>query len=274
MELKRTWDKESIAEFHNYLKEYSKGEEKGVWKKRILNTEYPCIAVPSTKVGEIIREISKGDFISFIENIDITNHTELVIKGNLICKIKDFNVFKKYLDEYLLLVDSWASTDSLKIEYKRFQNEFIKLAKEYIKSKKTYYRRMGVIILLKLLRIGYLREGLELVALLKEEQEYYVNMAVAWYLCDCFIKDRIETMIFLKNGKVNDFVMNKTISKCRDSYRVSQEDKDNLLALKRPTKKEEKPQVKNKTNANQKFKDSYFNYYDDIKSHTHRIYDW
>lgn len=27
-------------------------------------------------------------------------------------------------------------------------------------------------------------------------------------------------------------------------------------------------------NSNQKFKDSYFAFYDDVKSHTHDVYDW
>lgn len=32
---------------------------------------------------------------------------------------------------------------------------------------------------------------------------------------------------------------------------------------------------KKKTNKDtQKFKDKYFEYYDDVKSHTHKIYDW
>ena len=37
----------------------------------------------------------------------------------------------------------------------------------------------------------------------------------------------------LKRAYLNDFVINKTISKCRDSFRVSAEDKEMLLGFKR-----------------------------------------
>jgi len=31
---------------------------------------------------------------------------------------------------------------------------------------------------------------------------------------------------------------------------------------------------KKKSKETQKFKEKYFDYYDDVKSHTHKIYDW
>lgn len=40
--------------------------------------------------------------------------------------------------------------------------------------------------------------------------------------------------------------------------------------------KETYKSIKSKQNKNnaQKFKEKYFEYYDDIKSHTHNVYDW
>ncbi len=31
---------------------------------------------------------------------------------------------------------------------------------------------------------------------------------------------------------------------------------------------------KKKLEETKKFKDAYYNYYDDVKSHTHQVYDW
>ena len=67
----------------------------------------------------------------------------------------------------------------------------------------------------------------------KKETEYYVNMACAWLLAECFIKFRNETLHFLEQNTLNDFIVNKGIQKCRDSFRVSDEDKDLLLKFKR-----------------------------------------
>ncbi|MGN1057828.1 MAG: DNA alkylation repair protein [Candidatus Avelusimicrobium sp.] len=69
----------------------------------------------------------------------------------------------------------------------------------------------------------------------KTEQHYYVNMANAWLLCECFIKQREKTLNYLKNHNLNNFTINKTISKCRDSFRVSKEDKEMLLTFKQST---------------------------------------
>jgi 3-methyladenine DNA glycosylase AlkD len=64
---------------------------------------------------------------------------------------------------------------------------------------------------------------------LYNEEHYYVNMMNAWLFCECFIKRRDKTIEFLKTHKLNKFTINKGISKCRDSYRVSNEDKEMLL---------------------------------------------
>ena len=67
----------------------------------------------------------------------------------------------------------------------------------------------------------------------KDENEYYVNMSAAWLLCECFIKQREATLKYFKNNTTNNFIINKAISKCRDSFRVSIEDKKLLVTFKR-----------------------------------------
>ena len=62
----------------------------------------------------------------------------------------------------------------------------------------------------------------------KQEEEYYVNMMVAWIVCECFAKHRNETLEFLKTHNLNKFTINKAISKCHDSFRVNNEDKEFL----------------------------------------------
>ncbi len=58
-------------------------------------------------------------------------------------------------------------------------------------------------------------------------------MAAAWLLCELFIKYRNETLEYIKHTKVNNFIFNKFISKCNESYRVSNEDKKYLKSLKK-----------------------------------------
>ena len=67
----------------------------------------------------------------------------------------------------------------------------------------------------------------------ESEKEYYVNMCIAWFIAECFTKKRDKTLNFLQSNKLNAFTINKAIQKCRDSFRVSETDKEMLLRFKR-----------------------------------------
>ena len=233
MELIKThWQKQDISEFQKILLSYSKGKEKSEWEKRIVNTSLPCIAVPSTKVDEIVRQIAKGNFVEFVDLWIWENFTDTVITGKLICKIKDFSVMKKYLLTYSQKVDNWAGIDCLKIKIKN-KKEYYEFAKALCHHSYPFTRRLGIIMLFKQLEEEYIDVVFQILNSFENETEYYVNMALAWLFCECFIKQREKTLRFLKTNKLNKFVINKGISKCRDSYRVSNEDKKLLLKYKK-----------------------------------------
>ena len=57
-------------------------------------------------------------------------------------------------------------------------------------------------------------------------------MAIAWLVCELMIYNREKTLKYLEYHNLNKFTINKAISKCRDSYRISKEDKELLLKYK------------------------------------------
>lgn len=61
---------------------------------------------------------------------------------------------------------------------------------------------------------------------------YYIKMAQAWALSVCFVKYRDKTLRLLEKQCMDAWVQNKAIQKCRESYRVSPEDKELLKTLK------------------------------------------
>lgn len=230
--VKDIWTNDDKIEFINYL-ENIKSEDKIVWTKNIINTNMDVLAIKSPVLKSIIKEIFKGNYISFLD-LNINNYYEnTIINAGIICKIKDFNIMKKYLDNYVKTIDNWASCDTLSFNIKGKEKEFLSLAKKYIKSKKPFIRRVGIIILFEFLnRKEYLNEIFNILNSFYEETDYYVNMVNAWILCECFIKNREETLKFLESHNLNKFTINKMISKCRDSFRVSKEDKEFLLKYK------------------------------------------
>ncbi len=65
-----------------------------------------------------------------------------------------------------------------------------------------------------------------------DEEVYYIKMAQAWALSVCFVKYRDRTLHLFEKKSMDGWVQNKAIQKCRESYRVSQEDKELLKTLK------------------------------------------
>lgn len=237
--IKEEWSEKNIIPFLNYLNTLSKGEEKSSWEQRIVNTKLSCIAIPSTEIDRISKLIFKGNYKSFLDLWIWNNHSATLIFGKILNKIKDFKILKKYLIPYSQKADNWSTIDCLKFKFTS-ENipKFLNLSKQLISSKYTFSRRLALIILLKLLSVeNCTTTCFELLNKLNKENEYYVNMAAAWLLAECMTRFKDESIEFYKSTQTNDFIINKSISKCRDSYRISKEDKDYLLKFKRQTKK-------------------------------------
>lgn len=230
--VKEKWNKEDENTFNDYLETF-KQEEKREWSKKIINTEMPILALPTPKIKEITNQILKGNFISFLD-LNMTKYYEnIAINGFIIAKISDFKLMEKYLDKYVTTIDNWACCDLLSFNYKDNEENLYNLALKYLKSDKPFIRRVGLNILFGLIsNPKYINRIFHVMNSLYNETEYYVNMMNAWIFCECFIKNREETIKFLKTHKLNKFTINKGISKCRDSFRVTPEDKEMLLKYK------------------------------------------
>lgn len=232
--IKSEWSNSDTTEYLKYIESLSKGKEKGVWEQRIVNTSLPCLAVPSTEVDKIAKEIFKGNYISYLDLWLWDNHTLTLIFGKILSKIKDYDTLEKYLIPYSQKADNWSTIDCLRFKFDKDNiPRFINLSKTLIKSSLTFSRRLALIILLKLTSVVDCTDVVfKMLDSLKNEKEYYVNMAGAWLLAECMTKFREKTLLYYKDNHTNKFIINKSISKCRDSYRITKEDKEYLLSFK------------------------------------------
>ncbi len=233
MELKKEiWTKDDIYEFQKYLKSFENDEKKD-WTKNLLKTDMPVLAIKTAEIKNIANKIYKGNYLEFLDYMVWEYYENTAINGTLISKITDFDVMKKYLDIYSVSCDNWASCDLLSFNVIGKEEQYFNLVLEYIKSDKPFVRRIGMSILFKFIEDDkYIGKIFELLDTFEDEEEYYVNMMNAWLLCECFTKQREKTLNYIKNNKLNKFTINKGIQKCRESFRVSKEDKDMLLKYK------------------------------------------
>ena len=63
-------------------------------------------------------------------------------------------------------------------------------------------------------------------------EEYYVNMARAWYFATALAKKYDQVLPFLEEQKMDVWTHNKTIQKAIESYRITPEQKEYLRILK------------------------------------------
>lgn len=232
--IKNEWTKNDVDEFQEYLRSLSRPEKEN-WTKNILNTKMPVLAILSPEIKRIAKEIYKGNFLSFLDFWLWDYYDNTTINGLLISKIKDFEIYKKYITKYSQKVDNWASCDILTFNVdEKNKNAYFSLAKEFIYDAKPFVRRIGFDIFFKFINDKtYLLEIFKLLNDFEFETEYYVNMVIAWFIAECFTKNREQTILFLKNNNLNKFCINKAIQKCRDSFRISNEDKEILLKFKK-----------------------------------------
>lgn len=230
---KEKWTLKDKEEFQVYLKSFE-NKDKTEWAKNILKTNMPVLAIKTPIMKDIIDKISKGNYLSFLDLMIWEYYENTPINGALISKIDDFKTMKKYLDIYCSKADNWATIDTVKFNIKNKEKEFFDLVNEYIKSEYTFTRRMGINILFNFVKTDkYIEEIFNILDMFENEEEYYVNMINAWILCEMMIQHREETIKYLENNKLNKFTINKGVQKCRDSYRVTKEDKEMLLKYKK-----------------------------------------
>ncbi|MDD4275430.1 MAG: DNA alkylation repair protein [Clostridia bacterium] len=236
MELsKQHWTIEDGKDFQKFLIGCG-NTEKAEWATRILSTAMPVLAIPTPKINEIVKQIASGNFLELL-NLNLWQYYEnSAVNGSLIMKIKDFDLMVKYLLSYSEKVDNWASCDLLdfKMINETNKEKFFALSKKFVKADKPFTRRIGLRILFKFIDDSlYLPQIFEILNGFEAETHYYVNMINAWLVAECFTKAPEKTLEFLQTHKLNRFTINKAVQKCRDSFRVSAEDKEMLLKFKK-----------------------------------------
>ncbi len=237
---------ESIKEYENFRKYlFELGEDKfQKFTKKLIPNYKNIIGIRTPILKNIAKIISKNNyqnyfiiFDKFIENKNIIYHEEKVIYAYMLSNSKeDLKIKLKRVDKFINLIDNWAICDSACSSFKFIQknkDEFYSYLISKIKTKNMWEQRF---ILISLLDYYIENNCLDNIFKIIEEiksDEYYVNMAKAWLLSICYIKFKDETFTYLKNSNLDNWTINKTVQKIRESTRVSKEEKNKVLVLKR-----------------------------------------
>ena len=186
------------------------------------------------------KELSnKYSIDDLLNEIDEEYYEEIMLKGMLIGLNKklEWNELEKYIKEFVPKIDNWAVCDvfcaGLKVTNK-YKKEMWNLINKYINSKNEFEVRFAIVMILDYyIDEVYLQADFKIFNNVKLDK-YYVKMAVAWAISICLINFYNETIKYLENNVfLDNWTYNKAIQKAIESYRITNERKDELRRMKK-----------------------------------------
>lgn len=196
----------------------------------------PMVGVRMPELRKIAKRLAKNEITPYME-AEAVSHEELLLQGMMIGYAKLTKEDRSgWLDRFVPQIDNWAVCDSCCMTYKFMKTDqefWYRYLHKYLTSAKEYEIRFAVVAFLDhFINEAYIDRLFVHFSELHHEA-YYVRMAVAWAVSVCYVKFPEKTEAFLMEDRLDDFTHNKAIQKIRESYRVSQEDKERLKGLKR-----------------------------------------
>lgn len=194
------------------------------------------IGVRTPVLRKYAKEVAKlPEANIFLESLPHIYYEENNLHGALLSLLypKDIIAFMEQLERFLPYVDNWATCDMLSPKiFKKHLSYVYERVQKWLQSDAVYTIRFGIVTLLGFyLDDAFEPEMLQLVANVRSE-EYYVNMAVAWYYSMALVKQYDATLPYIQNRVLEPWTHNKSIQKAIESRRIPQETKAYLRGLK------------------------------------------
>lgn len=189
------------------------------------------IRIPTlrTYAKQILRD---GRAEAFLSEPEHEYFEENNLHAFLIEQIKDFDVCIRELERFLPHVDNWATCDSLRPKcFAKNKKSLLPRIFDWLQSEHEYTVRFGIeCLMLYYLDVDFKPEYLERVAGIARE-EYYIKMMVAWYFATALAKQYDAALSYITSHRLSPWVHAKTIQKARESYRLTETQKEYLKYL-------------------------------------------
>ena len=204
---------------------------------RGIPSDRPFIGVRIPDIRKLVSKISPEDFDTFIDVTPIAIE-EVLARGLVIARLP-YEKMLEVFDSQIKYLDNWCTVDifisALRKTVKHHEADFLeKKIEPLLKSQDEFAVRAGLVSLLDFyVKEEYLHLIFDRIESLNRHVEYYVKMAIAWLLAECFIKFPDETFSYMKTSSLEKWTFNKAISKISDSYRVEKDAKDLLKKIRK-----------------------------------------
>lgn len=192
------------------------------------------IGVRTPVLRKLAKEMVKdGSYKDFIKELPHYYYEENTLHSCILSLLKDLDELINELDIFLPYIDNWATCDLLRPKaFEKDQKRILDKVKEWIHTKDIYSIRFGIVTLLSFYLDEFFCKEINEIVLNIKSDDYYVNMAIAWYFSYALIKQYDMTIDIFKMYKLDKWVHNKSIQKAIESFRISDDKKIYLRSLK------------------------------------------
>jgi 3-methyladenine DNA glycosylase AlkD len=207
--------------------------------RKLIPTIEPSlvIGVRAPALGKLARELSRsGEAEAFLSVLPHAYLEENLLHASLLGRLDfGFDELLRRVEEFLPHVDNWAVCDTL--PPKAFSQNLPAVYARvpvWLASARTYTVRFALVTLLSFFLDDETFDPADLsaVAALRTD-DYYINMAAAWYVSYALIKQYERTLPLIEGNILDRWVHNKSIQKAVESYRICDERKAYLKTLRR-----------------------------------------
>jgi 3-methyladenine DNA glycosylase AlkD len=215
----------------------NRDEKYGQFQRKLLPTVDPAriIGVRTPVLRKMAKQFKQDEGCAdFLAELPHTYFEENLLHGMIISEIRDFPSCILQLEQFLPYMDNWAVCDQTAPKvFKTHKEELLPHIRRWLTSKHIYTVRFAIGMLMRhFLDEDFQPEYLDLVTGIRSE-EYYVNMEIAWYMATALAKQWNAAVPYLETQTMERWVHNRTIQKARESYRVTEAQKDYLKTLRR-----------------------------------------
>ena len=190
--------------------------------QNIAMTHYPINGVRIPKLRALAKKY--GDDLTILDDYDFTTYEDVMLYGMILfCKKREKSLWYHHYDILNDHIDSWVYTDSIYKGYKWFEPCYFQDHQNDLKGNAPF--RVRSYLNIALVASKYI--DLDLYSMLTDVKcdDYYVQMMVAWCLQILMVQDMVKTIAYMKDHPFSSTIVKMTISKCRDSYGLTKDDK-------------------------------------------------
>ena len=191
------------------------------------------LGVRTPHMRAIAREIFQSrEREAFLSTLPHTYYEENLIHFFVLAMIPDFDACVQGVESFLPYVDCWPVSDQATPKaFGKNHPKLLPYVRKWIGSDHVYTARFGLRMLMnEFLDKDFQAEYLALAAN-KRGEDYYLRMMVAWFFATALAKRYEETIPYLEERRLDEWVHRKAIQKALESYRVTEEHKAYLRTL-------------------------------------------